>query len=191
MKFLKTTVIGGLFFLVPLVILGLIIIKAIGFMLVVAEPLAHFLPFDSIGGIALINIVALLIVVLICFLAGLVARSERAQNLANIVEDKIMQRIPGYMMIKGFKSALKPDGETDPKPVLVSFSNSKRLGLEIERVGEDRSVVYFPESPNAWSGIVKILPVECVRYIDIPVMSVIEQAELLGRGTGKLLAGRV
>ena len=191
MNFLKTTVIGGLVFLVPLVVLGLIIIKAIGFMLVIAEPMARFLPVDSIGGIALINVVALLIVLLICFLAGLVARSERAQKLVNAAEDKILQRIPGYTMIKGVKTALKPDDDTDLRPVLVSFSSSARLGLEVERVGENRSVVYFPESPNAWSGIVKIVPVDRVRYVDIPVMSVIEHAEQLGHGTGKLLADGV
>jgi uncharacterized membrane protein len=191
MKFLKTTVIGGLFFLVPLVVLGLIIFKAIGFMLVVAEPMARFLPIDSFAGIAVVNIVALLVVVLICFLAGLVARSERAQKLVNAAEDKFLQRIPGYTMIKGVKSALKPDDDTDPKPVLVSFGSSARLGLEIERVGEDRCVVYFPESPNAWSGIVKIVPVDRVRYVETPVMSVIEHAEQMGRGTGKLLAGGV
>jgi uncharacterized membrane protein len=94
-------------------------------------------------------------------------------------------------MIKGVKSALKPDDDTDPKPVLVSFGSSARLGLEIERVGEDRCVVYFPESPNAWSGIVKIVPVDRVRYVETPVMSVIEHAEQMGRGTGKLLAGGV
>ena len=191
MNFLKTTVIGGLIFLVPLVILGLIIAKAISFMMVLAEPMADIMPVDSIGGIALVNVVALLIVIMICFLAGLVARSRRARKLAETVEEKILQRIPGYMMIKGVKTALKPDDDTDLKPVLVSFGSSARLGLEIERTGDNQSVVYFPGSPNAWSGIVQIVSSDQARYLDVPLMSVIERAEQLGHGTGKLLAGGV
>ena len=54
MNFLKTTVIGGLLFLVPLVVLGLVVAKAISVMLVVAEPMAAIFPLDSIGGLALV-----------------------------------------------------------------------------------------------------------------------------------------
>ncbi len=49
MNFLKTTLIGGLLFLVPLMVLGVVIGKAIGFMLVIAEPMANFVPMDSLG----------------------------------------------------------------------------------------------------------------------------------------------
>ena len=40
-KFLLTTVIGGVLFLVPVVFLGIILTKAAGFMMVIAEPLAE------------------------------------------------------------------------------------------------------------------------------------------------------
>ena len=40
-KFLLTTVIGGVLFLVPVVFLGIMLTKAAGFMMVIAEPLAE------------------------------------------------------------------------------------------------------------------------------------------------------
>ena len=49
-KFLTTTVIGGLLFLVPLVFLVFILGKAIGFMMIIAKPMADFIPIDTIGG---------------------------------------------------------------------------------------------------------------------------------------------
>jgi len=190
MNFLKTTVIGGLIFLVPMVVLGLVIGKAIGIMLVIAEPMAGILPIDSVGGIALVNLIAIFIVVLVCFLAGIVARTGLAQKLADTAESTILQRIPGYTLIKGIATALNPDENVDLKPALVSLGSAARLGLEVERVGDDRVVVYFPGSPNAWSGIVQIVPAEQVEHINTPMMSIIEHAEQLGRGTHDLLARR-
>ena len=62
----KTTLIGGLLFLIPLVIIVVVIGKAIGIMMVIAEPMADLLPVDSIGGIALANLLALLCLLFIC-----------------------------------------------------------------------------------------------------------------------------
>jgi len=187
MNFLKTTIIGGLVFLVPVVVLVVVIGEAAGIMSVIAEPMADLLPVDSIGGVALANVIALAILVLVCFLAGLVARTKRAQEIANTAESMLLQRIPGYTMIKGITSAFSPEQTAGLKPVLVSLERAQRVGVEVERVGADRVAVYFPGSPNAWSGIVQIVGTEQVEPLDVPLMSVMEHAEQLGKGAHELL----
>jgi uncharacterized membrane protein len=189
MNFFKTTLIGGLIFLVPVVVVGMIVFKAIGFMLVIAEPMARFLPVDSVGGIALANIIAVLIVLLLCFVAGLLALTAPAQKMAAKAEGMILQKIPGYTFLKGITTSLSPDDNVDLHPVLVTFHDTSRIGLEVERIGDDRTAVYFPSSPNAWSGYVQIVSIDQIRRIEAPMMSVIDHAEQLGRGTHKLLAG--
>ena len=77
--FIFTTVIGGLIFLVPIVVLALVIAKAMGFMMVVAQPMAEWLPIDTIGGVALANVLAILALIVACFLAGLLARQALAE----------------------------------------------------------------------------------------------------------------
>jgi uncharacterized membrane protein len=188
MKFLKTTFIGGLIFLVPVVVLAMVIGKAIGIMLLVAEPMAAFVPVDAVGGVAVANLVALIIVLVICFLAGLMAKTRGAKELANKVESSILNRIPGYAFIKGITSTLESEETANLRPVLVSLGSTARIGLEIEPVDDERMVVYFPGSPNAWSGIVQIVPRQQLKYINASMMSVIEHAEQLGRGTNKLVA---
>lgn len=47
----------------------------------------------------------------------------------------------------------------------------------------------LPGSPNAWSGVVEIVPAGQIQYIDKPMMSVIEHAEQLGRGSHDMLNG--
>jgi hypothetical protein len=50
-SFIKTTVIGGLIFLIPFVIIVSILGKAIKTMVVVAKPLDKMVQLESIGGI--------------------------------------------------------------------------------------------------------------------------------------------
>ena len=54
-NFFKTTIIGGLIFLIPIVVLSVILGKALKIMMVVAEPLDKLIPIESIGGVALVT----------------------------------------------------------------------------------------------------------------------------------------
>ena len=103
-RFILTTIIGGLFFLVPLMFLIFMLGKAVGFMMVIAKPMADWLPIDTVGGVALANLLAILAVVIVCFVAGLVARHSMASGFVKTLETKVLAKIPGYAMIKGIKS---------------------------------------------------------------------------------------
>ena len=77
LDFFKNTVIGGLIFLVPIVVVIVVLGKAYKIMMVVAGPLDGLIPVDRVGGIALANLVAIVILVLCCYFAGLAARRDR------------------------------------------------------------------------------------------------------------------
>ena len=74
---LKTTIIGGVVFLVPVIIIAAIIGKAFEIMKTVAHPLSALVPIDTVGKIAIVNLIAILLIVLVCFLAGHAARTRR------------------------------------------------------------------------------------------------------------------
>lgn len=80
MNFIKTTIIGGLIFLVPVAIVAVVIGKAFSIMLIVAEPLDQLIPIDQVGGIAFVNLLALLAIILVCFIAGIIAKSALAKK---------------------------------------------------------------------------------------------------------------
>ncbi|MBW2274418.1 MAG: hypothetical protein JRG96_14195 [Deltaproteobacteria bacterium] len=124
MNFIKTTLIGGLIFLVPLIVLIVVIGQAIGVLIVVAEPIAELIPAETVAGIALVNLIALGAVILLCFLAGLVARSAAARKLTDMAESKVLQKIPGYTIIKGIASASKSSGSA--RSASSSISRDRR-----------------------------------------------------------------
>ncbi len=184
----KTTLIGGLLFLVPLVIIVAVLGKAISVMMVIAEPMADLLPIDSIGGVALANLLALLGLLVICYLAGLVARISFASKAMKAIEEKALMKIPGYVMIKAITSGLDESETQSMKPVLITLGTVQRIGLEIEQLEDGRSVVFMPSPPNRFSGITQIVPADQVEYLDVSVMEIMDYTEQYNRGTDALLA---
>jgi uncharacterized membrane protein len=186
-KFIMTTVIGGLVFLVPLMFLIFILGKAIGFMMVIAQPLADWLPVDTVGGVALANLLAILAVIVVSFIAGLFARHTMAGGVIKKLEAKVLMNIPGYAMVKGIKSGYDSDATDGMKPVALMLGSAERIALEIEKLPDGRSMVYIPSAPSAWSGITQILPPEQITYLDVPVTKVLELTEKFGHGADQLL----
>ncbi len=186
--FFKTTIIGGLLFLVPVVVLIFVLTEAANLMLMVAEPLADLVPVDSIAGVALANIIAALVVVLVCFIAGLIARKAFIRTKVESLESKVLSKLPGYVLIKGMLSGLQEHDTHALFPVLVTFNSAARIGLEIERLADGRVVVMTPSSPNPWSGMVHIMEAERVQRLDLPMTAYMENVERFGQGMEEMLA---
>lgn len=185
--FIKTTVIGGLLFLVPVVVLIFVLTEAADLMLMVADPLADLVPVDSIAGVALANIIAVVVMVLICFIAGLIARKAFIRTKVESLENKVLSKLPGYVMLKGMLNGLEETDDHRLFPVLATFNSSARIGLEIDRLSDGRVVVMVPSSPNPWSGMVNIMEADRVQRLDLPITAYMENVERFGQGMEELL----
>lgn len=189
-RFVLTTVIGGVVFLIPVVFLGVIITKAAGFMMVIAKPMAAWLPIDTLGGVALANIIAFAAVIAVCFLAGIVARHALAGAFVKNLESKVLVNVPGYMMVKTLVNGFDESKAEGLRPVALKLGSAERIGFEIQKLEDGRSMVYIPSVPSPWSGITQVLPPEQVTYLDVPISKVIEATENFGYGVDSLLAAK-
>jgi uncharacterized membrane protein len=188
-KLLKSTLIGGVFFLVPLVLLIIALSKAHEIMLKIAQPLSEVIPVDKIGGVAVANILVVLLILLICLFAGLLATRPRFKAFQQYLEEKILGPVPGYRVIKAFLNSLalyESSGET-MVPVLVALEKHQKLGFEVERSAEDQVVVYLPDTPSFITGVVVIVSSEQVTTLDVPLPRVKDCMEQFGFGASELI----
>jgi len=189
-NFFMTTLVGGVIFLVPVVFLGMVVVKAIDLMLVVAEPLADWIPVDTIGGVALANIIAIVAVLLVCFGAGMLARHALAGAFTRQLESRLLEKLPGYAMIKNVLRGFDTGQEGGVKPVILKLGSAERAGFEVQRLADGRSVVFIPGAPNAFSGMTQVLPPEQVTYLEVPLNRVIECSQNYGHGLGDLIEAK-
>jgi uncharacterized membrane protein len=74
-EFIRTTLIGGILFLLPIVVLIVVLGKAQTISGRIVAPVAERMPVPSVGGVAVARILAIVAIALFCFLAGLFART--------------------------------------------------------------------------------------------------------------------
>jgi len=75
LRFIRTTVVGGILFLLPVVVLVIIFEKANSILSVITEPISRRIP-DSILGFDGSTMITIFLLILICFIGGLVFRSK-------------------------------------------------------------------------------------------------------------------
>ena len=130
MQFIKTTILGGIIFLIPFVIVVVVLGKAYQIMMHVAEPMSGWIPIDEVGGIALANILALIAIVLSCFVFGLAARSAPAKKLYRAL-DATLSSVPGYAFVKAIADSVtrREEHTNGFIPVIVRFDDSAQISF--------------------------------------------------------------
>ena len=189
MNTLKTTLIGGVLFLVPIIILVAILEHALKIMRLVSTPLARWFPVDSVAGIATADIVATLAIVVVCFLAGLMAKSEAAARAVRKLESAYLSVIPGYALIKSMTAGLGggDDAADGLTPVLVRFDDYQQVAFEVERIHDGQVVVYLPGAPSPWSGSILVVEEARVQRIEASMSKTASNLRTLGRNSAQLL----
>jgi uncharacterized membrane protein len=190
--FIKTTVLGGLLFLIPIVFIGVIISKALEVTNKLSAPLSSLLPINSIGGFAVAQFLALVILVLISFLAGLAARTALAGKFVRILETNVLEKMPAYTLLKSkAESVLHPEDMGGMCAVLARFDDSWQLAFEIERIEGGKVMVFLPGAPDPWSGSVCVMTEDRITPLDLTVKSAADIMKRLGKGSNTVLRDRL
>ena len=140
LKPMTTTLIGGVVFLLPLIVALAVLGQGLALMAGVAQPVAAMFPNRQVSGVALVSLVALLLLLMLCYGAGLLARAALGRTLSASFEDRLQALYPRYTIIKGMTQGLGVDGvKSGLKTVLVSFDDhqvlSRRGGTSGRRPG--------------------------------------------------------
>jgi uncharacterized membrane protein len=185
--FIRTTLVGGVLFLIPIVCVSYILGKAHRLMKTAAAPLDKWIPLDHLFGVALVDILAVLLMIISCFLAGLLARGPRAQKVSSTIDEKLLMAIPAYAFLKGFAGSMS-DLDDVLKPVMVKLDDSAQIGLEVERKVGGLVAVYLPGSPSPWSGSLVYATEDRVDPLNLTVPQTFKLLRVMGRGSGDILS---
>lgn len=201
LSFLRATAIGGIFFLLPLAVLlfflGQIAQVVFAVSVQVQPLLGDYLGINDATGYALVFAIAVLLIVLACFVAGILASRSVARQFTGWVEKYLLMMFPRYAI---FKEQLSGNiggdiAKNRLKPVKVHLEGYSRLAFEVERFPEDASdasasvTLFLPGAPDPWSGTVIYTTGDRVEPVTAPFPDVLGAFEKLGTDTQKILQG--
>jgi uncharacterized membrane protein len=187
--FLRITVLGGVLFLTPIVVLAFILGKAFNFARRALKPVTAIIPDRLVSGATTEAMMAIVLIAILCFLAGLFARTRLAQRVMAELESSVLSKVPAYEYLKQAGASVMGLGEMADHPVvLTQLGGAWRIGIQTDVVGDDLLAVFVPNSPNPMSGSVFLVAADNVRAASVPLAAALGCLRRCGAGSEAFLS---
>jgi uncharacterized membrane protein len=184
-SFIANTVLAGLLIVVPLYLAILLLAKGMKSLMGLVQPIAKLLPHSLPAD----EILALLLVLLLCFLVGIVLRSRAGYAGRQWIEKKFFERIPGYALLRSLTERMAGQGDENAwKPALVDIEDALVPSFIIEEFADGRYTVFVPSIPTPFAGAVYVMERARVHPVDVPFTDAVRVISRWGSGSQALVA---
>ena len=178
-NFLRTTLIGGLLAVLPLVLIIVFFRWIVGIITRLLKPLVDLIEVDSDLKVVILYVLAIAGILTAFFFIGLVIQTRMGRFINSVFEDKYLMKIPGYKIAKD--TVMQFSGKNRSffrEVVLVDIFNSGTLmtGFITDEQGAFYTI-FVPTGPNPTSGNIYHIKKERViiteASVDIGMKSII------------------
>lgn len=182
-KVIYNTIIGGVFFLIPLFVVLKILGVILKFFKNLGPKITEFLELPALGKFAGSSFTAGALILLICFLFGLLAKWSKASKFRNWFDEQLTRIFPMY---SHYRIAIEQGLSVKDKPlrpvVLVPFESGWRPGLITEHLENGKVCVFLPMAPRFSDGTLIIVTSDSLVPLNIDEKKLNELLLLSGKG---------
>ena len=183
LRFVKVALVGGLLIVLPLWLSLLLLFKAIKGALAVLQPIAKLVPQRFVHH----DVVALCLLVLICFGVGSLIRTELGKRIGDWLEQHLLGRLPGFSIVRGMVRQFAGDkDEQSFQPALVEIEEALVPAFIIEKHADGQFTVFVSSSPTPMAGAIYILQPERVHPVDVPLRKAMVCVTKWGAGAAEM-----
>jgi len=183
-EFTKTTLIGGVLVVLPIYVSALLLVKTLSGIVALLSPVTAQLPADA----QFRRIIAFLIVVLVCFVAGLLVRTGTGLRAKNAFERMLLDKIPGYTLLRGLAGRLAGENKSEMFTVaLAEIEEALVPAFIVEELDDGRYVIFVPSVPTPAAGAIYIIARERVHLVDVSFTKAVSVISKWGAGAGDLI----
>ena len=134
------------------------------------------------------EIIAALVIITICFIAGLIVRTGPGLRAKKAFEGAVLERLPGYTLLRGLAGRFTGRGDEPTfAPALVEIEEALVPALIIEKLDDGSFTVLVPSVPTPMAGALYILPPERVHPVDVPFTATLKVFSKWGTGAGEFV----
>lgn len=187
-RMVATVLVGGVLFLVPVVLSVFVVGQALKLAAKILAPIAHLMPAGSVVGMATANVVAATLVLVACFAAGLLARTRPGVLVGRRLEHAVLRKMPGFTFVKSAAQGFVGlEGASEVQTALARIEDAWVPAFVVERHRSGLLTVFVPSVPTPAAGTVYLLEAERVRLLDVPVATMAGVVMRLGVGLRDLV----
>ena len=182
--FIKSTLIGGMLVILPFGLVAMVVLKIVGMLAPLAAPIVDRLPHALRHPIVIGSVLLLLL----CFVVGLLARTRAGRGAGTSFERAILNRIPGYEIVRSLTRRMGNVEETEKfAPALAEFEDALVPAFVVEKHTDGRYTVFVPSAPTPAVGAIYIIANERVHLVDLPFLKAVKCVSSWGAGSAELV----
>ena len=183
-EFTKTTLIGGLLIVLPLYVALLLLAKTVSGLLALLSPITAQIPAE----VEFRAVIAVLILIAVCFVAGLAVRTRPGLRAKNALERNLLEKIPGYGLLRGLTGRVTGTSDDATFAVaLVEIEEALVPAFIVEELKDGSYTVFVPSVPTPAAGSIYILPRDRVHRVAVPFTTAVSVISKWGTGSGALV----
>jgi uncharacterized membrane protein len=183
-EFIKSTLIGGLLVILPFGLVAILVMKIVEMLKPVATQIIEWLP----SGLHFPTVIASVLLFLACFVPGLLAQTRTGQSAGNFFERAILNRIPGYSILRSFTRRIGNVEESEKfAPALAEIEHALVPAFVVEEHADGRYTVFVPSVPTPGVGAIYIMAKDRVHLVDVPFLKTVKCVSKFGVGSAELL----
>ncbi|TFU01087.1 hypothetical protein EUV02_12290 [Polymorphobacter arshaanensis] len=186
-QFVRATLVGGVIFLVPVLVIAVLLRHGIKLATKLAAPLLKHMP-DLIGGILVADLVAATLLLLLAFAAGLFARTNPGQSMIQWVENSLIGSLPQFNFVRGVAEGVGGSDDRHVDVVLVPTDAGLNLAFVFEPSDAPWVAVFIPGAPDWRAGGVAFVERANMQPAGIGFIEAIKVLRKLGSGAHKVIA---
>jgi uncharacterized membrane protein len=185
-KSLRNHIVTGFIFLMPVLISIAVIGKFWGKLLTLGNKISKLIRVDTVLGNTGDVIIALILFLILCILAGFLIRLSVFRRMSDWLDDKLASFIPGYTDLRK-ETEVKIGVGTAPKEevfetCLVQTQEHWKPAYLIDIASNGDAVVFIPAAPTFNTGQVIMAPANSYRKLEIDSKMLNGYLKKLGKG---------
>ena len=163
--------------------------ELVGVVLLLTSPVTKLLPVETLGGIELATLMAIILILAFCFITGLIMRTQIGIRFRKFAERIGLNRLPGYTLVKSLTQSFAgtKDGSTI-SAAIATIRDGEVLAFIVEEHDSGDFTVFVPTAPTPTIGTIYFLNQQKVRKLDVPITEAVDCIMHWGIGSKALLA---
>ncbi len=184
-QFITSTLVGGLFVVVPVYLAILLLLKGMKSLSVLVRPITALVP----DWLPAENLLSSLLVLALCLSAGIAVRTRPGRAVRDRMEKAFFEKLPGYGLLRSLTRQIAGDSDAQTwKPALAEIEEALVPAFVIEELDDGRFTIFVPSVPTPFAGAVYVLRRERVHILDVPFTQAIKCVSRWGSGSKDLVA---
>lgn len=178
----RTLIMGGLLFLLPLVIIIILLIKAIHIFRPIVHSLVSVLGIETIFGKATISVLSIVFLILLCFISGALIHAGLLKKWNSNFEETLYLLFPPLQRLKFRFFSEDEDSENTWRSILWKREECFYIAFITYRSEDGYLSIFIPNAPEISNGEVMIVHESKCKYKFIPRKEAMKVLLKFGKG---------